>query len=284
MIIEQPACDWCTVTTFVHTEATRLFNACAANGKGHKKPLTIMGYEGSQWEGAFWGQGRQRDRVHYMARASGETAHYWLKDISDTCPGRATRVDLQITIPMPANYSAHRLDNDLRTLANWEGKGRARAINTIFGHPIGMDTVYIGSWKSDTFTRVYVKESNGKRYLRLEIVFKGDHADPIYTRCCVGGQDAINSIMATECKNMPDVPDLLPFKEILAAYECGRLIRGHREHDENGTIRWLRNQVSPTVFRMLNDHDYGDITGRLVQEWMDMARSLDRVDETLTKH
>jgi hypothetical protein len=79
---------------------------------------------------------------------------------------RYTRIDLQITIPLPEWHSA-------RALKDHMGAGGAM-VELIEGKS-GLDTVYIGSRESAHFWRVYVKEDeNKRRFLRFEVEIKHD--------------------------------------------------------------------------------------------------------------
>lgn len=276
MITDRPAVDWLTLTTFYGTEATRMFNALARRCKGEGKQARIMQYEGRQWPGGFWGNAMQKQRAHYMMRASGETADYVLDELRETCPGRCTRIDLQITIPMPPGYKARHVVDAMHA-ATWAG--RKRAITMIEGSD-GLDTVYFGNRQSERYTRLYVKQADDGRYLRFEVEYKGETAQQVYDRSCVQGQQAMGDLLLWEVMTFPEVnlAGIADIRRALVSYVANPTGKGSRVPDPNRTMAWVIRQVSPVVFRLLRDHDQGDVMGRIVQEWYDLAQDLNRVD------
>lgn len=274
MIEGKPACDWLTITTFVHAESTRLFNAIAGACNERGKDSRVMQYEGRKWDGGFWGKGIQDGRSHYMMRASGDTANAVINRLSD-CPGRCTRMDIQYTMRLPAGYSARALSDKLRE-AQWEG--HKRAITLIEGVG-GLDTVYVGSRVSGRYTRIYVKEGDDGRYLRFEVEFKGDYAQHAYDRSCVLGPLAMGDIIKAELEAMPNIDEVAiqEFRREMRAYLVNPIGKGARIPDPNKTLAWLIRQVSPAVYRLLRDHDQGDRVGEIVQEWYEYAQDLDRI-------
>jgi hypothetical protein len=128
-----------------------------------------MQYTGRSYiHGGFVGQAMQDGRLHTFCKVSGRMADPILYYLSQNLTSlvRYTRVDLQITIPLPDWHSA-RILKDYMEASNHlaeliEGKA-------------GLDTVYIGSRKSSHFWRIYVKESENKdRFLRFEVEIKHD--------------------------------------------------------------------------------------------------------------
>jgi hypothetical protein len=273
MIIEKPACDWLTLTTHVGLESVRLFNAVARYGKDGKEGR-VMQYEGRRWDCGFFGSAVQKGRKHYMMRASGDNADSVLRELSENCPARCTRIDLQITIPMKPEYSARRTCDMLRG-TKWPGRDRK---TMLIENADGLDTLYIGSRLSETFTRLYVKEGDGQRYLRYEVEFKGDTAEMVYGHACVGREMAMGGTLLGEIEKLPEIADS-GLSEVHHALANFKVVprKGYRVRDPHTTMLWIQRSVSPAIVRLLRDHDQGDQVARFVKEWYEMADELGRV-------
>lgn len=270
MIINTPLIDWITFTTFSETDFLRFerFQKCMA---GEIRAGQIRMYAG-QWIGStFLGQGYQNEKNHVMFRCSGSDSHdLFLKLSPYLNTVNCSRIDLQITIDLPADYWARGLVDDLRTGQSGEYTRQV----TLVESEKGLNTIYIGSRQSERFCRLYVKNINDVNYLRLEVEYKGAAAKAIKIILAdnpglIGAylQDFINSI---GCHDRQGIFEL--FGAVLDAPGKGL----HLEYtvaDINKTLAWIINQVTPTMVRLLNDHDTSDI---LRSHLTNMLNNLDR--------
>lgn len=279
MIINRPAIDWLTLTTFTNlagNELLRVARRCATNSE--PKNRRIMQYEGKTWGNTFYGVAEQRGRGHMMLRASGATAHEAYDEIMQSNPAMSvscTRIDLQVTVRLTWNYSARALCDQLRT-ADWNG--HKRKVTMIEGGD-GLDTIYIGSRDSERMYRIYVKRVDNESYLRWEAEIKGDLADQTWVAITVGGADAMNSIARGEFGRMPYVPNRA-IDEIAACmdkYQAREIRPVERVRDSSSTMQWVSRAVSPAVNRMLSDHDYGDTMANFILEWYERACEMGKI-------
>lgn len=116
----------------------------------------------------FHGMGSQgrgkHERRHAIIQFSGSEAHEWRKECSAWDTFYCTRLDVQVTIEEPAEHDALTLYKKLNR----------KTKNIIIGPSVC--TVYVGSRRSDLFTRIYEKAVNNKRYLRCEFELKGKYS------------------------------------------------------------------------------------------------------------
>jgi hypothetical protein len=235
-----------------------------------------MQYRGKQWYGVFYGISTQNKREHFMIRASGDRADELCAAVaeSENCSPRCTRIDLQVTIPLPKNYSAYKLADALRK-SEW--KGREREI-TLIESGDGLDTVYIGHRTSEDYTRIYVKEAIS-RYLRYEVEFKGDKAAQVFTRVCLGGRAAIGSVLLSQFAKMPVTGTVgqTCLGEFLKDFDYRPLRAVERVTDPSSTMRWMEDSVSPAIYRMLNDSENSDRMGQMIMEWFEYAVEHDKL-------
>lgn len=275
MILHVPALDWLTLTAFDANEAIRMFNACTRYGQGEPENAQILGYSGRQWGGTFCGEGIQKGQRHHMMRATGEAADILLDSLRDYNLGHCTRIDLQITLYLPLNYSARSLADKLR-VAKWPGY--KRSVHLIEGTPKGFDTVYIGSRASERFTRIYVRAADKALFLRYEVEYKGDFASGVYSDVCNQGREAMCSLLSGSIDELPDIddPGISAIRERLAMFSSKAAQKIDRVRDDNATLLWLARQVNPALLRLLNDHDARPFVTKLINSWNDAVQSLDK--------
>lgn len=265
MLLNQARCDYLTLTTY-HNGEQMLASISDLYPTKFGRELKAGGYTGTQWDGLFYGVGKQRSRAHFIMRASGEesqTILFRTRDLELNC----TRIDLQITVWVPQKYSARKL-YDILVSDDIEWPGR-RLKPTIIESGDNLDTVYIGSRTSDRFCRVYVKpDSKGNpAYLRFEMELKGNIAVEARRAICEG-YGTSKTILRSEL-------DRLPFgsSRALGAFSAALGVKGHKIKPEavlgrNRTLDWLETQVEPAVLRMLNSHEHGERMRSILSRWI----------------
>lgn len=249
MLTDTPLIDWITLTTFdkmtfVKWEVKHL--QIDQPGIDYK----IRGYQGLSKGAYFLGVGEQNKKSHAMLRVSGSDSHKAFYEFYNNVSVKCTRIDLQITIELPENYSARILTDDLREVI--KNKNIAIVENTD-----KLDTIYIGSRKSDRFCRIYVKEIDKNLYLRFEVEFKGCWAGTVSKALFenMPVSPILNSYLDTmNCNDSQGIIKLIKSK--LADFDSG-LANPKIMRDNNKTYNWLIETVTPSIIRILNDHDYG---------------------------
>lgn len=208
----------------------------------------MQGFKGETIGPVFYG----RKEGIFMLQVSGGLAD----TVFPTLPWaelHPTRIDLQVTLQLPE-------DNQL--VAAYLGEARARPFTEQgkepdpkqrLEHPYGAgDTLYIGGRSSPRFGRIYDKarESKDDRYARCwryECEFK----DPV-------ARNIVNDLLAQESLDR-GVASLLrgqfaawgiDIELPVAARRIAGSI-GRREFDSERSLKWLAEQVAPSIERLL---------------------------------
>lgn len=249
MLIDIPLIDWVTFTSW--RESCYLgWNKWLNLQDGEPVLGKIRMYEGSWCGSAFVGVGVQGGEFHAMARVSGASSHDAFCDLVQYGEAKCTRIDVQVTTLIPINFSSRKLVDDLR------GK-QDRDIRHIENSD-GLNTVYIGSGSSDRFARIYVKELEGKRYLRFEVEHKREWAILVsekYKADKTSLPGILNDFL--QSVDVIDSQGIIPqFMALLGNIEAG-LVYPYSVDDKNRTYQWILDQVTPAMVRLLNDHDIG---------------------------
>lgn len=247
-----PCLDWISLTTFSRDVFDSMVEtAVSVVGERQWREQRIANYHGLT-NGSIWhGGGIQKGRSHFRLQVSGSDARLleqhlqWsLADIN------CTRIDIQLTIDLPDNYSADRVANDIHH-GVWPD-GRRRKVRKYVNMGDGLDTIYIGSPKSEKQIRLYVKQGENGRYLRFEAQYRGAAAEAVYLLIAEG---KTGLALAGELHRMPQVWPFQLFREILPAdgvAAAGAIY----VPDDNRTWRWFQTQIVPAIKRMLNSHEY----------------------------
>lgn len=263
MIINAVMCDYLRLTSYDPEDYKTMLNLFKIHTKqtnDKKEPAALMQYEGWKTSHGFLGTGKQKRGPHYLAHVSGQPAHIyydWVKR-EDWREIRCTRLDVQLTIDLPANYSAPNLFDAL------EGKVPYGRAVTLYRSGKGMDTVYIGrlTTKHGRVTRIYVKEHGLGLALRFETQFNGDHADQHFAYLKEGG--SLDSLLAAELESLGNID----FEPLSTFYQYVKDIipapRPYAVETSGPTLDWLLNTCDPAIRRMLNDHDHGS----KVRRWL----------------
>jgi len=253
MIINAPAVDWLTFTTYENDHFLG-WKDWQRKQLGEQKAGKIRMYDG-EWRGStFVGEGRQGSRPHGLIRVSGSESNQAFIDLLDIGYAKCTRLDIQFTTPLPLGYSARQFADDLR--AHQEGEYQ-RSIELIESGE-GFDTVYVGSKKSDRFARFYVKEAENLRYLRFEIEHKNAWAQ-IISKSLENGNSCMAGVMLDflDTIKLEDSQGVIKkFIDLLDSSKAG-LTNPRSISDTNSTMIWIYEQVTPALIRLLNDHEYG---------------------------
>lgn len=253
MIIDAPAVDWLTFTTY-ENDYYLGWKDWQRKLTGEQKTGKIRMYDGEWIGSSFVGEGRQGSRPHGLIRVSGTESNQAFIDLLEVGYDKCTRLDIQFTTPLPSGYSARQFADDLRSGQQGEYQ---RSIE-LYENGDGFDTVYVGSKKSDRFARFYVKEADDQRYLRFEIEHKNAWAQIVAKSLQVGNAcmagvmlDFLDTIKVDDSQSV-----IIKFRDLLDSTKAG-LINPRTISDNNSTMIWIYEQVTPALLRMLHDHEYG---------------------------
>lgn len=264
MIVNTPAVDYLTLVSFNRWDFESFQRAALQCEEGRLKQGRLMQYRGLKGPSMFVGAGTIQGRDHYLFSASGERAQTAALWMADEMPGSCTRVDLQITVPLPKEYDSRWLADGLRW-SDWVGA--KRPVN-IRDNENGMDTVYIGQRTAGDFTRIYVKiDGLGMMWLRFETQFQKRKAIRVWP-AIARDRTMMERVLSGRVYALPELQE--PGMDAIrkAITDLGvNVVAQRRIPGENSTYLWLRDTVTPVVERMLNDHDYGERVAELVRGW-----------------
>jgi hypothetical protein len=200
----------------------------------------------------FCGDATIKGRTHYIMQVSGELASdtdIWRIVAPYIKSGMAeiTRLDVQMTIPTPSNWSQVDFFNDRKAKGKTVGWAES---NT--GDGTNLQTVYVGARTSGLFLRLYEKYASGQKLLRCEFEIKRPYS-PKWGRQLFGGDVTLSQILRLYIENtkhdgligmyVPSLHGIAP---------AGRL---KVVKEDNKTEKWLLEQVLPTFTRVINEHN-----------------------------
>lgn len=222
-------------------------------------------YKGWYGDNAFYGIGEQNQKRHYVWRLSGSSSSVLFNISSELNEIYATRLDVQVTIPMPSDYDAFAVYTDQKDL---QGRGL-----TIIESDTG-STIYFGARVSDRFARLYTKSYVKKdpsdksldEFLRLEFEFKGRSARALYENMkkSLIGPSGIFQYYLTSFNLMGYIIDWFD-----TGFD-GEELRLEIEKNQNNEnkMNWL-SSLSNAIAKMGNDHETGEFTRNLLRNWLE---------------
>ncbi len=247
--------DWLTITTFdlhIVLELEKRFDEITRNERVTERVERRLQYESitRMCDGGsfFVGHGEQQGLSHWMIQISGELAHAFrptLARIREPWRFSIKRVDLQITIDMPDEWSQFRLLTALKERGYKIGWEESR------GKTGALETVYIGSRRSERYTRIYVKETaNHGRLIRFEVEYKRRMAENVINQDSDG--TPLKNMLRHEVSRKPDEELHLLFLPHLGK-ETSKVTGSKREMNTNKTQQWLLSQVLSCLGRYLEE-------------------------------
>lgn len=263
LILYTTCFDWITATSFDDNFHAFWWEKLKDNDE--KTEAKVMQYHGYHFPlengSAFLGTADQHGRSHYMLRLSGyEAEQNKLPILLQFRQGfvKITRVDFQVTIPKPADWSQWDLHVRLKErgrLTNWiESK--------IYGK--GFQTVYVGSRSSNRFARIYLKESGeGDILLRFEMEYKGQRANAIVKRLAHDGELPDEYLRHELQTTFKDEPLSLLFEPCLSGIRPAN-VRLKVASSAEKREKWLLGQVLPAFTKHINSHE---ASGRVLEEF-----------------
>lgn len=268
IIVNRAAVDYITLTTFDFKMYKKMLSVILTDDEvSESEKEQIPRYVGirAKWSSGsvFCGEGVQDGASHWLISASGGAADKVAVGLSmiELKAVNVTRLDIQITLEKPEWYRARDFAD---TMTEGEWKGHRRKPHLIESG--GDDTVYLGSYHSDRFTRVYVKE---KDWLRYEIVYKRDYARIAWERLRQNPTIAPAGFLVGEMAKTPKNPLTPYFGEVLRLANSIEVQKKKPIKTLSKTYLWLVRSVAPAVNRLLNDHDSAAMTRDLLNEWLE---------------
>lgn len=280
--------DWVTMSTYDRGQGEAMLEDVGSFFDQRRK---VMQYEGiTDGAGIFCGVGEQGGFSNWLVQFSGEDASRWVGwltggecDWFDYSKWKASRVDIQLTLPMAAGYKLE----GWRWVAANAGKRRVKHEESISG-----DTVYLGSKSSRKMARVYVKgwiksdgaqDSETVQHIRVEFQLRREAAAAVWQ-----SQDWRGAWLDAWEGMLGRVPRVASYNHCICA-TIGRVFDafGDGSHAtqleytkdlQPDTLRWLSTSVDSAIMKQINTNpDARDIIACLIERW---SRALvgDKVD------
>lgn len=257
--------DYLRIATWNDSDQQETTGALLAQHDGkweHKSWLQYTGWGAGE---LFVGRGRQNNKRHGLIQVSGHSAetfyNNWGEDLPDSYYG--TRIDIQVTIPMPKGLSLTKVHKSL-----------GKKVSTLISSEKN-DTVYVGSRTSDLFTRLYEKVLD-KKYLRLEFELKGRRASAAWVALMHG--ESASSIFRYYLHKTKLPVAVTSYYDLAEHGTTKRAMRAELIKTAEKKLKWLQS-LDTAIIAMMNDHDIGERTRDLVKDWATMAYKIDNRHE-----
>ena len=216
-------------------------------------------YSGWRKEQIFVGRGEQKGQRHGIIQISGRQAQDKLALMMRNVDHYCTRIDFQVTIPMPPDVSLTKVHKSL-----------GKKISTLISSEMN-DTLYIGNRTSDIFTRCYVKPL-GQLWLRLEFELKGERSRAAWRALLAGENPDRIFKYYLEKSQLPNVVKKHFLDPDVDATD--KAMREQALKDANVKLAWLQS-LDKCIFEMMNNHDIDEQTKQLIRAWAAMADNID---------
>lgn len=248
--------DWMTITSFREEiyKLGRKLQEDFGNQPYDANAMQYKGYAADTMNGRiFAGTGYQKGLHHHLLRLEGGIADGACAAVSGVWrkfEDNLTRVDFQVTIVQPDNWSQWGLLERLRKRGNTVGWRQSRDKAT----GLELATVYCGNRASSPrFLRVYQKlTDDGTMLLRLEVEIKrkrsrqlGKYMQEFGSGDMSKGRDELKLMSQKDSKLE------MAYASVLEGWQKPITV-GRWDTD---TAAWIKNQCLPAIGRYVNDHN-----------------------------
>ena len=220
-------------------------------------------YRGWKKEQIFVGRANQEDKLHGIIQISGMQSNQLFPNMQQLDKHYCTRLDVQMTIPMPENLKLKKVHKNL-----------GKRISTLISSESN-DTLYVGNRKSDIFTRLYQKPLD-RMYLRLEFELKGQRSRAAWLALLAGA--TVDEIFKYyfERSKLPDA--VKKHFDLADIGETDKAMRAEILKDSQKKLAWIQS-IDSAIMQAMNDHDIGQEVKHIVNAWALVARNIDRMNE-----
>lgn len=282
IIIGQTLVDWFTVTAWADGDSWTYWDTVLETHEIGRLPdgeMRVMQYEGWAMDvrngSLFMGSGDQNGRLHNMVRSGGGVSNA-LFGVMCARPcanlwAKCTRLDLQLTLEQPDEWSQWKLFNRLKRSGQ-----NVNFISSRSGKNMReLATVYIGSRHSSRLVRIYQKEAlkGDLLLLRFEVEFKGSRSNQM-AKAMNEDMNIANEYLLHDIQLVRDAKLEQLFGQYLSAYDPNT-VRVRKVQAQDATESWLLGRVLPSFERHINAHDSSDIVLknflRVIQERLGQA-------------
>lgn len=272
-LVGVPQCDWLTLS--IREEAIpAMYQYCKVRRSDALVTQRRHGhgvFTGFTGEGFFWGEREVEGKEWGLFICSGFVSSSHKREIQLLGLGDfiyCTRFDVQLTLAKPENYDPYvaRQDLEKATGSEW-GMIGVRSKGMTLTH---------GARSSDRYTRIYEKGDSVDDFpfLRWEVEFKGERSKAIWR-----GNNSDGGLLLGEIARSVK-PGVSEIADMFAAY-----LDGHTpatvtiQKSKPAAIKWLEEQVSPCVRRLLLSHEQseGVAVRSIIRAWLE---DMDKADKS----
>lgn len=279
MIINKPALDWLTLTTW--DEERKIWWDSIQDEMFPEFPQTDQrrgNYRGvastSNLNGGslFTGSGLQLENDHHIFHATGAVADAVAPSLVGDIEQKCTRIDFQMTVPIPDDVPPM-----MDFLAAIDDGLDSRPVRgrkpTIMGQFSSTDengverdywsyTIYIGSPSSDRRIRFYIKTGDdGTPHLRFEVQLRQSLANIAWTELAIAdsqgkAQQCIADILLGELDRLGDIYFGI-IDDIRDAIQGFPLLLSRPAKQTSNTVQWLYKAVVPCLKKIAKQSSDG---------------------------
>jgi hypothetical protein len=258
--------DYLTLVSRSVGELTRIFLKLTEGSRDAATGL-VSDPRDKAWtcEGIYLGKiARQSREAGAMLQVPGMMAEQAVMLMDDpTGKLHVSRFDLQVTIPI--ENAPHPKDL-YSVLSNpkeypWQQPGKPPRV-TLLTNSEGGETIYIGARTSDVMQRIYIKEMEGRHFVRYEIECKGRLARALDEQGILADRDVQATFARSVLAGMPDGAQQLtmPFKAKIGQGN-GTMVRSGYKATEEATIEWYVKTVIPSLRRSMEGRFKDEVIG-----------------------
>lgn len=258
LTLYRPLIDWITLTSFHEGFPsywmTKVWTYEQVIGQQtDQRRLNYYGDAADTGTGTIYiGTGLQKERTHYMMQIGGESANDNMHEVYhsiDAYQAKVTTIDLQITVPKPQKWS------QFDFLARMHDNGRIVGWHESRDKKAGeMESVYMGSWDSLRFSKVYVKLTAGnEKLLRYEVRYKRDMAQEVIN-LMKSGRATLSQLLKSELMRSGDM-DLRNLFEGCLSGIVPIGVKVKQTSSRTKQREWLLNVALPALKKYVNSKD-----------------------------
>ena len=285
VIVNRYAIDYLTITTWNRNQFLVLKEDCIQRIKKigvttDIRPKSYMQYAGHEIQGVFFGVGDQQGQEHYLLTAKGGYAEIIspiVYKIYKTQGGLScTNIHLQVM----SENSTMDFKSINRFLESPDCLWPARKLRTrSILDSTGLDTIYLGSQKGDSYALIYVKEySQDKRGVRYEARFSRSHAQVVfdYLSHSSNVRADIARIRRGRWQKLPiELQDILThnFRDVETFGDGSKGFIIQDDHTMKKRFDWFITCVSPAILTLLSS-EFSEETKRELELLLKFATNV----------
>jgi len=218
-------------------------------------------YKGWKKESIFVGRGEQNKKRHGILQVSGRQSQEMLEFLLQHEKHYCTRMDIQMTIPMPAGVYLTKIHKNL-----------GKKVSTLISSESN-DTLYVGNRSSDIFTRLYEKVLD-RKYLRLEFELKGQRSRAAWLALLAGA--SVGEIFKYYYEKSILPAGVKKHYDVSGIDDTDKAMRAEVVKEAQKKLAWIQS-IDGAIMKAIFDHDIGEEVRHIVQTWAAVSCNVDKL-------